>query len=103
MDINTSADSTQHTEAVEDCQTDGERVPLNTIYILSIYHLPLKQQLAPMLLIDQREKLLNILFQKGKFNHFVFTKSSGNTEEIAQRDSSHSYLDYEDTVNHKNP
>lgn len=29
--------------------------------------------------------------------------SSGNTEEIAKRDSTQSHLDYEDTANHEKP
>lgn len=33
--------------------------------------------------------------------HFVSTKSSRNTKDVAIRDSSHNYLDSEDTVNHK--
>lgn len=56
-----------------------------------------------MLLIELSERLLNILFQKEKFNHFVFTKSSGHTKEITVTGVSFSYLDHEDTVNHKKP
>lgn len=93
----------QHsTAAVEDCQDDLECIPLNTAYILYLCHLPLKQQLAARNTCVSYS-VFNIWFQKGKSIHSGFTKSMKNNNDIAERDSSDNYLDYEDTVSHKKP
>lgn len=103
MDINTPADSTQ--------QRGNGWLP-NWLWVRSPEH-----NMHPVLLQSPSEaaagcqkhlcflfnRLFNISLYKAKAIHFAFTKNLRNTKDIAERDSSLSYLDFEDAVNHKKP